>query len=76
MNPILIAVLLLGGIALLLGVGLGLAAHFMSVKENEKAKEAAVTPNCREQCSNCGAQRLNGGKCDALLKIDRGRDAV
>ncbi|MBQ1371163.1 MAG: TIGR03960 family B12-binding radical SAM protein [Clostridia bacterium] len=46
------------------------------MRENEKAKEAAVTPNCREQCSNCGAQRLNDGKCDALLKIDRGREAV
>ena len=46
------------------------------IRENEKAKQAAVTPNCREQCSNCGAQRLNGGKCDALLKIDRGREAV
>ena len=46
------------------------------IRENEKAKEAAVTPNCREQCSNCGAQRLNDGKCDALLKIDRGREAV
>lgn len=46
------------------------------MRENEKAKQAAVTPNCREQCSNCGAQRLNGGKCDALLKIDRGREAV
>ena len=46
------------------------------IRENEKAKEAAVTPNCREQCSNCGAQRLNGGKCDALLNIDRGREAV
>lgn len=45
------------------------------IRENEKAKQAAVTPNCREQCSNCGAQRLNGGKCDALLKIDRGREA-
>lgn len=45
------------------------------MRENEKAKQAAVTPNCREQCSNCGAQRLNGGNCDALLKIDRGREA-
>ena len=53
----------------------GPSKEFLS-RENEKAKEAAVTPNCREQCSNCGAQRLNDGKCDALLKIDRGREAV
>ncbi len=45
------------------------------IRENEKAKEAATTPHCRLQCSNCGAQRLNGGKCDALLKLDRGRAA-
>lgn len=45
------------------------------IRENEKAKEAATTPHCRLQCANCGAQTLNGGRCDALQKIDRGRDA-
>lgn len=44
------------------------------MRENEKAKQAATTPHCRLQCSNCGAQTLNGGRCDALEKIDRGRD--
>ena len=43
------------------------------IRENEKAKAAATTPHCRLQCANCGAQHLNEGRCDALLKIDRGR---
>ena len=45
------------------------------IRENEKAKEAATTEHCQLRCSNCGAQRLNGGHCDALEKKDRGRDA-
>lgn len=45
------------------------------IRENEKAKEAATTPHCRLQCANCGAQHLNGGRCDALLRMDRGRAA-
>lgn len=35
-------------------------------KEWEKAQQAATTPNCREQCSGCGANKLlerKGGKC-------------
>ena len=38
--------------------------------ENEckKAYEAATTPQCREKCSACGANKLNGGKCDAMCK--------
>ena len=56
MNPILLAVLLLGGIGLLLGVGLGLAAHFMSVKENPKAVAIlAELPG-----ANCGACGFSG----------------
>ncbi len=30
------------------------------IREDEKAHEAATTPNCRQQCSGCGA-RLEGG---------------
>ena len=56
MTPILTAVLLLSGIGLLLGVGLGFAAHFMAVKENEKAKELlSVLPG-----ANCGACGFSG----------------
>ncbi len=56
MNAVLIAVLLLCGIGLLLGVGLGLAAHFMSVKEDER--EVAI----REVLpgANCGACGFSG----------------
>jgi len=38
-------------------VDIGVTREFM-MKENEKAKEAAVTPNCREKCSGCGAASL------------------
>ncbi len=30
------------------------------LRERKKAYEAATTPNCREQCSGCGANRLGG----------------
>lgn len=32
-------------------------------REYENAKQAKVTPNCREKCSGCGAMRFNGGVC-------------
>ncbi len=66
MNPILIAVLLLSGIGLLLGVGLGLAAHFMSVKENETAvRILSELPG-----ANCGACGFSGcaGYASALAE--------
>ncbi len=34
--------------------------------ENEKAKLAQTTKNCRQQCAGCGSNKLNGGMCDAL----------
>jgi radical SAM family uncharacterized protein len=33
-------------------------------RENEKAKRAETTPNCKIQCAGCGANKLNGGHCD------------
>jgi len=33
--------------------------------EYTKAKNAQTTPNCREQCSNCGIIKMIGGKCVA-----------
>ena len=66
MNPILLASLLLAGIGLLLGVGLGLAAHFMAVKENEKAvRILAELPG-----ANCGACGFSGcaGYANALAE--------
>ena len=38
-------------------VDIGVSKKFM-MEENEKAKKAAVTPNCREKCSSCGAAAL------------------
>lgn len=38
-------------------VDIGVSRKFM-MEENEKAKRAAVTPNCREKCSGCGAAAL------------------
>ena len=38
-------------------VDIGVTREFM-INENEKAKQAATTPNCREKCSGCGAAAL------------------
>lgn len=38
-------------------VDIGVTREFM-INENEKAKKAATTPNCREKCSGCGASKL------------------
>ena len=38
-------------------VDIGVTREFM-MNENEKAKRAATTPNCREKCSGCGAAKL------------------
>ena len=32
-------------------------------RENQKAHAASTTPNCREQCSGCGATCFKGGIC-------------
>lgn len=42
----------------------GISERFL-MQENEKAKNAQVTPQCRLQCSGCGANQLIGGKCFA-----------
>ena len=33
------------------------------IKENKSAHGEATTPNCREKCSNCGANCYKGGVC-------------
>ncbi len=43
----------------------GIKKSFLQA-ENEKAKKAETTKNCRQQCAGCGSNKLNGGKCDAL----------
>ena len=45
-------------------IDFGVSRAFLQ-KENEKAHKAEVTPHCRIKCSACGANKLNGGKCDA-----------
>ncbi len=42
----------------------GVSRKFLE-RENLKAHENTTTPHCRIKCSGCGANRLNGGHCDA-----------
>lgn len=42
----------------------GIRREFL-VEENKKAHESVTTPQCRIKCSACGANKLNGGHCDA-----------
>ncbi len=45
----------------------GISKKFL-IRESEKAKQAQTTAHCREQCAGCGADKLNGGECDARRK--------
>ena len=40
-------------------IDIGVTKEFLK-REREKAYEAATTPNCKEKCSGCGANRLGG----------------
>ena len=42
----------------------GISRKFLE-RENMKAHENKTTPHCRIQCAGCGANKLNGGHCDA-----------
>lgn len=42
----------------------GISRKFLEL-ENIKAHENKTTPHCRIQCAGCGANKLNGGHCDA-----------
>lgn len=42
----------------------GISKKFL-MNENKKAHESVTTPHCRIKCAGCGANRLNGGKCNA-----------
>lgn len=42
----------------------GISRKFLEI-ENIKAHENETTPHCRIQCAGCGANKLNGGHCDA-----------
>lgn len=45
----------------------GIRKNFL-IEENKKAHRSETTPHCRIKCSACGANMLNGGKCDARTK--------
>lgn len=40
----------------------GVTKKFL-IREMQQAKNETVTPNCRQQCSGCGAKRYGGGVC-------------
>jgi hypothetical protein len=42
----------------------GVSRKFLE-NENKKAHQNLTTPHCRIKCSGCGANKLNGGHCDA-----------
>ena len=43
-------------------IDIGVSRNFL-YREWEKAMKGEVTPNCREQCSGCGAVSFGGGVC-------------
>ena len=43
-------------------IDIGVTKSFL-VREWKRAQEGVVTPNCREQCSGCGAARFGCGIC-------------
>ncbi len=43
-------------------IDIGVTREFL-MRENERAKRAEVTPNCRQQCQACGAARYLKGGC-------------
>ncbi len=45
-------------------IDFGVSRKFLE-NENKKAHRNETTPHCRIKCAGCGANKLNGGKCDA-----------
>ncbi len=43
-------------------ISIGVSKRFF-IEEMEKAKNQTVTPNCRQECSMCGAKVFGGGVC-------------
>jgi radical SAM family uncharacterized protein len=43
-------------------ISIGVSKQFL-INEAEKAKQGIVTPNCRKECSGCGAAKFGGGVC-------------
>ncbi len=45
-------------------ISVGVRRDFFA-HEREQAYRSVISPDCRTQCTACGANRLNGGVCDA-----------
>lgn len=43
-------------------IDIGVTKEFF-IRENEKAKQAVTTPNCRQQCAGCGIRSFGAGVC-------------
>lgn len=43
-------------------ISVGVSKQFL-IQEREKASREEVTPNCRQECSHCGAKSFGGGVC-------------
>ncbi len=43
-------------------ISVGVTKQFL-IQEREKALKEEVTPNCRQECSHCGAKSFGGGVC-------------
>lgn len=43
-------------------IDIGVTKEFL-LREYRRAKEAKITPNCRQTCYNCGAKAYGGGVC-------------
>ena len=53
----------------------GVSRKFLEL-ENKRAHQNVTTPHCRIRCAGCGANKLNGGHCDARPKVARDTTAV
>ena len=53
----------------------GVSRKFLEL-ENKRAHQNVTTPHCRIRCAGCGANKLNGGHCDARPEVARDTPAV
>lgn len=51
-------------------ISIGVSKQFM-INERLKAEQAITTPNCREECSHCGAAAFGGGVCFESAKENK-----
>ena len=48
-------------------ISVGVSKNFM-INESKKAHDEVTTPQCREKCSGCGANKFGGGICGDCAK--------